>query len=201
MTIFESLIFVVLFTSVNINVVFVSGHEIDQFADKQGLSEVWKSAKPIQGTQNIHCVQVLHGNKLEFKNLSTSALLHSTSTESVQESSDLLNETNDSEPAAYVNKVDLVPGSSYVAVIYDDVWWPGLVQSVTEDSAVISFMMPLKTENKFKWPKKSQIEIVKISEILAVIQCVPEPVNQRGTFCFPSDEADRLTKLMNKISD
>lgn len=112
-----------------------------------------------------------------------------------------LSHSNDSEPAAYVNKVDLVPGSSYVAVIYDDVWWPGLVQSVTEDSAVISFMMPLKTENKFKWPKKSQIEIVKISEILAVIQCVPEPVNQRGTFCFPSDEADRLTKLMNKISD
>ena len=89
----------------------------------------------------------------------------------MQTPSHVINEANDSEHAC-VNKGDLVLGSSYVAVINDDVWWPGLVQSVTEDSAVISFMIPLKNENKFNWPEPCQIEIVKISEILAFIQCV-----------------------------
>jgi hypothetical protein len=91
-------------------------------------------------------------------------------------------------------------GSTYVAVIYDDVWWPGLVQAVNQETnkVAIRFMCP-KPTNKFMWPSKEQIEELHLSEILCVLGSIPSLVNQRGLYGFPQDEIDRVEKLMNTV--
>lgn len=171
------------------------GLKISTFTKEKGLEDPWTSAKAVTGTQNIHCVSVL-SSKCTFDMLSKSHTGADSDSDPPQ-ATDL----HASNPVPPVANVDLiVAGSTYAAVVYDDVWWPGLVQKVVGDIATISFMTP-KSQNKFQWPRRSQIETVRCDEILTILQSPPEPVNQRGFFSFPPCEVDRVEKLLSHILD
>ena len=64
--------------------------------------------------------------------------------------------------------------NQWVAVIYDDVWWPGVIQAVHEErgSYKINFMKPVG-DNKFIWPEEIDVAQVSQAEILQYIPMPP----------------------------
>ena len=92
--------------------------------------------------------------------------------------------------------------STYVAVINDNVWWLGLVQSVDKESkkVKVNFMIP-KANNVFSWPpdSKPQRDELDLKEILCVIGATPILVNQRGHYKFPVEETKRIETLMRSV--
>ena len=69
------------------------------------------------------------------------------------------------------------------------------LSSFHEQKAIIAFMNP-QADNKFRWPRKQQVEDVPLCEVLAVLKSPPQPVNQFGLFPFDDCEANQITKLM-----
>ena len=105
-------------------------------------------------------------------------------------------------PQAQVSAINVASGD-WVAVIYDDQWWPGSVDAVSSNNQIsISFMKPV-AENKFIWRQSPNGEcldtdIVPIGEVLVKLEEIPEPVSNRH-FSFSSSYAKRLTNLMKSV--
>ena len=186
----------------NICILLVSAEDIDNFSKSHTLEETWQLATAIPNTQAIHCVEIL-------SNTSDRGITYSMYSSQVQKQihkfQSLAGST--SKQVCHPSRSDdtetppcsITPGSTFVAVIYDDQWWPGLVQAIRDETAVISFMVPQKN-CRFKWPRKHQIEEVPVGEILTVLNSPPEPVNQRGLFAFTEMETARVTNLMHSLA-
>ena len=56
-----------------VNVVLVTGSDIETFTKEQTLDDIWRSTKSVQGTQHIHYVQILPGYDIQFAQLSNDA--------------------------------------------------------------------------------------------------------------------------------
>jgi len=191
----------------NVTVRSASEADIEAFAEKHEHEATWQLATSLPETQNIHHIEVLADEK------GINCLPYAGSTDIVIHNFEDINAcpkikycilfphmqiTSINELQSCLGAVteqEIIPGWTYVAVIYDDRWWPGVVQSLSEQKAVISFMVP-QGQNKFKWPKKQQIEEVPLCEMLAILKSSPEPVNQRGHFSFGDCETSRIMELM-----
>lgn len=98
--------------------------------------------------------------------------------------------------------VDVVAGD-WVAVIYDDQWWPGTVDSVsTDDEITVSFMKPV-AKNKFIWRQDSNgkcidTDVVPTTEVLAKLEEIPVPVSNRH-FSFSANYERSLNDLMKTV--
>lgn len=96
-----------------------------------------------------------------------------------------------------------IAAGDWVAVIYDDQWWPGSVDSVSVDSQiVVSFMKPV-AYNRFIWRQSSDgkcldTDIVPMREVLAKLSEIPEPASSRH-FSFSSSYAESLNDLMKSV--
>lgn len=190
----------------------VSKDGIKMFSEKHDLERLWLSACSIPGTQNTHSLEILSDSMaISFKTYATSDL-HVTHHFAAASCNDTVkksdSETVISEPAfptltsqnSGIQLSDIVPGSTYIAVIYDDVWWPGLVHGVNQETnkIAISFMCQ-KSRNRFMWPSKEQVAELPPCEILCVLEFILSLVNQRGLYTFPQDETDRVNKLMKTV--
>ena len=68
----------------------------------------------------------------------------------------------DDEPVS-VNVCDEIPFvlNSYVAVAYQDSWYPGWVEKVLSDNeALIKFMVPCRKSGFYKWPMREDKQFV-----------------------------------------
>jgi hypothetical protein len=55
----------------------------------------------------------------------------------------------------------------YIAVAYQDRWYPGcVVQCKTDSTAVVKFMAPCRQPGQFKWPSREDVQDVHIQFIL-----------------------------------
>ena len=189
----------------NTSILSVTEADIAKFAKEHDLEATWELATSVPGTLNIHHIEVLPKSIqcLPYSG-STDISIHSFEDGTVSheqqlpvvhiDSSSLESQTG----PGTVTEQDITPGSTYVAVIYDDKWWPGIVQNFHQQKAVITFMLP-QGQNRFKWPRKQQIEEVPLCEVLAVLKTPLQPVNQRGLFSFDDCEASRITELMYSV--
>ena len=189
----------------NTSILSVTEVDIAKFAKEHDLEATWELATSVPGTLNIHHIEVLPKSIqcLPYSG-STDISIHSFEDGTVSheqqlpvvhiDSSSLESQTG----PGTVTEQDITPGSTYVAVIYDDKWWPGIVQNFHQQKAVITFMLP-QGQNRFKWPRKQQIEEVPLCEVLAMLKTPPQPVNQRGLFSFDDCEASRITELMYSV--
>lgn len=90
----------------------------------------------------------------------------------------------------------------WVAVIYDDVWWPGTVDRVVDQSLRVAFMKPVGP-NKFIWRYDSDemcldAEDVPNNEILTILSEKPFPTSNRY-FAFSKEYAATLEQLMKTV--
>jgi hypothetical protein len=66
---------------------------------------------------------------------------------------------------------------TWAAVIYDDCWYPGLIEEINEDKLQINFMN--RSGNRFYWPSEADRQEVPKNEILCRIAVPPCPVSSR----------------------
>lgn len=86
---------------------------------------------------------------------------------------------------------------SWVAVIYDQAWWPGMVEKLEDAMAVINFMKPTG-RNKFVWPTKVETDTILYPEILCSIDNPPEPVTRRY-FSFDITTYNKVQSTMDQL--
>ena len=78
----------------------------------------------------------------------------------------------------------------YVAVIYDDTWYPGMVKEIVGDECTISFMKQMGN-NSFIWPLAADIDHMSKSGIFTCLPA-PTPVSRRH-FSFDADFLGSVT--------
>lgn len=86
----------------------------------------------------------------------------------------------------------------WVAVIYDEEWWPGIIMEVINDSCTINFMKPSSSYNKFAWPEKEETDIVSSDSILSLLPEPPIPISRRH-FALNAKLADDVTAKMKMV--
>lgn len=93
---------------------------------------------------------------------------------------------------------------SWVAVIYDGEWWPGVVEQVdgeSENAYQIKFMKPScpGTENRFSWPmNQEETDCLPRDEILTIIGEPPKPVTRRH-YCFSDNAFQAVQKVFHSL--
>nr|XP_042896254.1 uncharacterized protein LOC122269017 [Parasteatoda tepidariorum] len=65
----------------------------------------------------------------------------------------------------------------WLAVIYDNLWYPGSVEEIQEDGFVLSFMHC--SGDKFYWPSPEEKFTVPENEIMCIISDAPQPISRR----------------------
>jgi hypothetical protein len=74
----------------------------------------------------------------------------------------------------------------WVAVMYDENWWPGVVEQIEGEVTPkywIKFMKPCPTRYFFAWPGRSEKDCLARHDILTIIHEPPMPVSRRY-YCF-----------------
>jgi hypothetical protein len=79
-------------------------------------------------------------------------------------------------PEIHNQSLEFIEGE-YVIVAYQDGWYPGVVQTVSdEDTATVKFMTPCSQQGFFKWPLRDDKQIVKRKFVIET-KIVPDCVN------------------------
>lgn len=74
---------------------------------------------------------------------------------------------------------DVLDQNVWIAVAFEDTWYPGLVDSIEPDGLLVNFMHPcLLEKNKFQWPKK--VDTMKVEKKFVLFVCLPPTRFQRG---------------------
>jgi len=84
----------------------------------------------------------------------------------------------------------------WVAVIYDEEWFPGLVEEVREDKLIINFMF--KDSKRFFWPANPDRQTVSKSGVLCILEAAPYPVSSRR-FAIAEDEYFKINQLCASV--
>ena len=93
----------------------------------------------------------------------------------------------------FLNHTDV---DTWVAVIYDNDWFPGIVEEVADDGKIkIKFMKPI-SGNKFAWPTKPDVDVIPSEDILAKLQDPPIPMTRhRRHFALTEAEHAHIDSL------
>ena len=71
----------------------------------------------------------------------------------------------------------------YVAIAYQDAWYPGCVEKVEKDVATVNFMAPCRMAGVFTWPARKDTQEVNRTFILSC-GLVPEARNSGRQWFF-----------------
>ena len=81
-------------------------------------------------------------------------------------------------------EIDKFELNEYVAVAYQDSWYPGCVESITEnETAVVKFMTPCRIPGHFKWPQRQDKQTVQKQFVLKR-GFIPECINSGRQWLF-----------------
>lgn len=91
----------------------------------------------------------------------------------------------------------------WVAAIYDDQWFLGLVTSATCDKVTVSFYKNV-APNQYCWPEKHDIQTIEKTSVLCKVNSVPDILPQSSTarrviHTLPTGEYHRINQLFNSI--
>ncbi|CAL1278819.1 unnamed protein product, partial [Larinioides sclopetarius] len=84
---------------------------------------------------------------------------------------------------------------TWVAVVYDGNWFPGLIEEINDDNFKINFM--LRNGSRFYWPNIPDVQEVPKGGILCLIKSPPCPISSRY---FTIDNLSDINLKMENIS-
>ena len=193
-----------------ITVIYVPSDDIS--LKKAELDSGWLDVRSIPGTHDIHCIKTVAVGVVEYSvmsekpgqkfHLSSISDDDSEPQESVVQREDvLINQSNTpasaqlaTEPEVKLCK-DVKPGE-WVAAIYDDDWYPGLVENAESGILTVSFMQKAGEGGKFRWPQKADLQQLPESELLCRLDTSPRP-SSWSTRVFVVDQWEQI-KLMSE---
>lgn len=183
-----------------IKVLYVSADEINTL--KEPLNDRWKNIRSLPGTHDVHCIRSLESGVIEYSMTSDQPgkqfhLLQHTMTIVDDLPATELTATNE---CATDNKSMLVniKVGDWVAAIYDDNWYPGLVEAAVSDKLTVSFMEKTGQRGKFCWPEKKDVQILKDSEILYRLPTPPAPTG-RSSRIFDVTDWKQIDSIFFKV--
>ena len=147
---------------------------------KQVSTEFQDSLEATRSTKNIQRIDYISVTGLDCIDAKT------TTTSSTNTAFCLSEETH--APFQVIN-VD-----QYVAVAYNDSWYPGIVTKQEANIIHVSFMQRVDG-GKFRWPKHHEVEMIDSRNIMGLLSPPVPKGTTRITFEFASDEM----KVMNDM--
>lgn len=87
------------------------------------------------------------------------------------------------------------------AVIYDNTWWPGVIETIdpSSENCTISFMVPQSRRNRFAWPAGKDTDTIHKSTILCMLPEPPQPVTRRN-FALPEEAFLFAQEIFNRVT-
>ncbi|XP_022205293.2 uncharacterized protein LOC111061905 isoform X2 [Nilaparvata lugens] len=103
------------------------------------------------------------------------------------------------EPSHNINDFEDITIGDWVAVIYDDKWYPGVVERVGEAGEnFLSVNFMARSGANFTWPTKPDTQTVEKKDVLKKIRTPPFPVSSRH-FGLDSQSIRQIEDLYNMI--
>ncbi|GBM34551.1 hypothetical protein AVEN_77517-1 [Araneus ventricosus] len=139
----------------HINVIYISGVDIQRCITKFVLIEKCEGTTPISGIHSMHFAQPVCLDSLGLWKHSCFS-----DKKDPDEKIQTLCPVQDKELSSAAC-TELLKKSDWVSVMYDDYWWSGVVEDIDDKYLHLSFMKPLG-KNKFSWPhipEKDKIQI------------------------------------------
>lgn len=170
----------------HINVKYISGVDIQRCITKFALIEKWESATEISGICSMHFVQSIGSDSLG---------LWKHSCFSDKKNPDEIKILSDDSSDACT---ELLKKSDWVSVLYDDYWWPGVVEDIDDKYLYLSFMKPVG-KNKFSWPHIPEKDKILKQNILTKLNKAPSPINSRGHFSLPMEEVKKIEDIIDVL--
>ena len=88
--------------------------------------------------------------------------------------------------------IDMFVENEYLAVAYQDQWYPGIVISTKDNAAVVKFMSPSRKPGYFTWPSREDTQVVD-KEFVLKRGFIPQCVNSGRQWLFEEyEEIDTL---------
>ncbi|GBO19681.1 hypothetical protein AVEN_7181-1 [Araneus ventricosus] len=87
------------------------------------------------------------------------------------------NDCKDSQASTPDLESEPIIVGAWVAVVYDENWFPGLIEEINDDNLKINFM--LRNGSRFYWPNIPDIQEVPKNGILCLIRSPPSPITSR----------------------
>ncbi|GBN85411.1 hypothetical protein AVEN_72654-1 [Araneus ventricosus] len=87
------------------------------------------------------------------------------------------NDCTDSQASIPDLKSEPIIIGAWVAVVYDENWFPGLIEKINDDNLKINFM--LRNGSRFYWPNIPDIQEAPKNGILCLIKSPPSPITSR----------------------
>ena len=94
--------------------------------------------------------------------------------------------------------VNVVKVYQYVAVAYNDSWYPGIVTKKDANMIHVSFMQRVDG-GKFRWPKNHEVEMIDSRNIMDILSPPVPKGTTRITFEFTSDNMKRMDDIFSHL--
>lgn len=90
---------------------------------------------------------------------------------------------------------------SWVAVIYDNHWVPGVIEKERKNMVTIKFMKIIG-QNRFVWPQRDDQDTIPLNSILTTLSEHPELVSYTGRaiHSLPMHEYQRVSDIFNSVN-
>ena len=173
-------------TITNVKFRLIRSAEMEEVRKEQ--NKRFERGSTVPGTRSFHQFTPVDRNTISYKRISNDIPILGTYR---FKSSDGSNQ----QPA---QMIDLRLGY-YVAAIYDQDWWVGLVEEVDEErkECQLNFMHPKNPTGNVMWPRRTDRCLIPIEKVLTVIT-VPETASQSArTYNIKENELGLIKQLFN----
>lgn len=187
----------------------VPHNNIEEFENKiSPITEAFKGTLKVHQVVFLNNVSCLYFNSLScfkcIENETFKKCIHYNIGEGFMKELDktpvILNVSNNGNVNDTSDNQQVKPGC-WVAVIYDDNWFLGVVESKDCNMITVNFMKVVGP-NRFIWPEKKDVDKINSKGILTVINENPEILSYTGRaiHSLPSREYERIVDLFMSIS-
>jgi hypothetical protein len=170
----------------NVKFCLIRSAEMDDVRKAQ--NKLFERGSTVPGTQSYHQFTPVDRNTVSFKRISSD--IHTIGTYCFRPSAE-----SHQRPATMV---DLRLGN-YVAAIYDQDWYVGLVEEVDEErkECQLNFMHPKNPTGNVMWPSRADRCLTPIEQVLAVIEVPGSSSKSARTYNIKENELEIISKLFN----
>ena len=173
----------------NVKFFFVSKEDVAANVQQQEMR--FHDAKTVAGTRSHHSYRPHQDGKLIVKRVSG---CNETAFEAVVYPDNMATSTrSDSKRSVELHHCEI---GKYVACIYDDKWWVGLIRDASEEEGdvLISFMHPHGPAASFHWPRREDMCHVPLQCILRIV-ITPTAPNGRQYY-IDNEDRQAIVQLL-----
>lgn len=180
-----------------IKIVFISKDTVER--ETLRLKERFSMCKSIPNTRSLHFIRPTTSLSVEFSLNSPFSSPQNMHQATIFSKITSKHATTSLNLASTSTSEKVFEEGQWIAVLFDDHWWPGQVMSVNNKNMTLKHHFKPVAENKFKYLEKPQLETISVDTYLSTLPCDPSPDHSARFFSYDSKIALKINNIINKL--